>query len=523
MTSPLVTHGVGKRFRRRWALRDCTLTIPERAIVGLAGPNGAGKSTLLGLTVGLFAPTEGRIDVLGRDPRRQQEVLADVGYVARDAPLYRTFTVRDTIEFARATNPGWDESIASEFLTRLSADDRVSTLSAGERARLALAVALGKRPALLLLDEPFARLDPLAAREFLQLLMDGVSELEATVVIASHVVADIERVSDHIVLLSEGHVRLEGSVEELLSSHRLLTGRGAAARQDPRRPGDRPRAPQRAPDDAARTAQRPRRRPFVVGRRDRARGPPARLHGARAPARPDGAGEGAAAMAWVTWRQHRHQLLIGLALIVGLALAALVTGLPMRTAYQREALSSCLPPTARSGCDIIVRHFQSEFGSRVDIARYLILLPALVGMFVGAPLLARELEHGTHRFAWTQSVTRRRWLLSKTLLLALAVTLSALVLSAIVTWWRQPFDGLEGRMSPSGFEIQGLVVPAYAVFALALGVLAGAALRRSLAAISLTLVAFVAVRLAVANAPAAALRRARARNDGGAGSRRPCA
>lgn len=202
-------------------------------------------------------------------------------------------------------------------------------------------------------------------------------------------------------------------------------------------------------------------------------------------------------MAWVTWRQHRHQLLIGLAVIVALALAALVTGLPMQTAYRREALSSCLPPAARSGCDIIVRHFQSEFGSGVGVARYLILLPALVGMFFGAPLLARELEHGTHRFAWTQTVTRRRWLLSKTLLLALAVTLSALVLSAIVMWWRQPFDSLEGRMSPSGFEIEGLVVPAYAVFALALGVLAGAALRRSLAAMSVTLAAFVAVRLAV--------------------------
>ena len=158
-------------------------------------------------------------------------------------------------------------------------------------------------------------------------------------------------------------------------------------------------------------------------------------------------------MAWVTWRQHRHQLLVGLALIVALALAALVTGLPMRTAYEREALSSCLPPAARSGCDIIVRHFQSEFGGRVDVAGYLILLPALVGMFVGAPLLARELEHGTHRFAWTQSLTRRRWLLSKTLLLALAVTLGAVALSAIVMWWRHPFDGLEGRMSPGGFEI----------------------------------------------------------------------
>jgi hypothetical protein len=204
-------------------------------------------------------------------------------------------------------------------------------------------------------------------------------------------------------------------------------------------------------------------------------------------------------MAWVTWRQHRHQLLIGLALIVALGLAALVTGLPMRTAYNREALSSCLPPTARSGCDIIVRHFQAEFGSRVDIAGYLILLPALVGMFVGAPLLARELEHGTHRFAWTQSVTRRRWLLSKTLLLALAITVGGVVLSAIVMWWRHPFDGLEGRMSPGGFEIQGLVMPAYSLFAFALGVLAGGALRRTLAAMSLTLAAFVAVRLAVGN------------------------
>ena len=479
MTAPLVTHGVGKRYRRRWALRDCTLAIPERAIVGLAGPNGAGKSTLLGLTVGLLAPTEGQVDVLGRDPRREPDVLASVGYVARDAPLYRSFTVRDTIEFARATNPGWDQSIAGEFLATLSSNDRVSALSAGEKARLALAVALGKRPALLLLDEPFERLDPLAAREFLRLLMDGVSELEATVVIASHVIADIERVSDHIVLLGDGHVRLEGSAEELIASHRLLTGAARPLGRIAGVAGDHPGAAQRPADDAARPDRRPRRRSLLVGRRDRARGPPPRLHGARAPAGAAGTREGTAAMAWVTWRQHRHQLLIGLALILGLALAALITGLPMRTAYNREALSSCLPPTARSGCDIIVRHFQAEFGSRVDIAGYLILLPALVGMFVGAPLLARELEHGTHRFAWTQSVTRRRWLLSKTLLLALAVTLGGIVLSAIVMWWRHPFDGLEGRMSPGGFEIQGLVVPAYALFAFALGVLAGGALRRT--------------------------------------------
>jgi ABC-2 type transport system ATP-binding protein len=221
---PLETEALAKRHRRAWALRDCTLSLPEQAIVGLAGPNGAGKSTLLDLAVGLLEPTEGRISVLGRNPWRDPGTLAEVGYVPQDAPLYRAFTVRDTLEFARATNPRWDGAIAGEFLTTLREDARVSTLTAGERARLSLALALGKRPSLLLLDEPFAKLDPLAGREFLQLLMDGVSETGATVVIASHVVADIERVCDHIVLLSEGRVRLEGNVEALLESHRLITG-----------------------------------------------------------------------------------------------------------------------------------------------------------------------------------------------------------------------------------------------------------------------------------------------------------
>jgi ABC-2 type transport system ATP-binding protein len=224
MSAPLEARALGKRFRRGWALRDCTLELPEHAVVGLAGPNGAGKSTLFGLAVGLLEPTEGEISVLGHDPRRDSGTLADVGYVAQDAPLYRSFTVRDSLDFARATNPRWDESVATELLTRMSADRRVAALTAGERARLALALALGKRPALLLLDEPFARLDPLAGREFLQMLMDGVAETGSTVVIASHVVADLERVCDHIVLLSEGAVRLQGSVDELLGSHRLLTG-----------------------------------------------------------------------------------------------------------------------------------------------------------------------------------------------------------------------------------------------------------------------------------------------------------
>jgi len=224
MSPALQTRALGKRYGRGWALRDCTLTIPAGAVVGLAGPNNAGKSTLLDLAVGLLAPTEGEISVLGRDPWRDAGALGSVGYVGQDAPLYRSFTVGEAVEFARATNVRWQPTAAHEFLARLSSDRRISTLSAGERARLALGLALGKRPSLLLLDEPFARLDPLAGREFLQMLMDGVAETDATVVIASHVTADIERVCDHIVLLTGGRVRLEGNVDRLLASHRLLTG-----------------------------------------------------------------------------------------------------------------------------------------------------------------------------------------------------------------------------------------------------------------------------------------------------------
>jgi ABC-2 type transport system ATP-binding protein len=226
--APLDARGLGKRFRREWGLRDCTLEIPDGAVVGLTGPNSAGKSTLLALASGLLAPTEGTISVLGRDPLREPSVLAEVGFVAQGAPLYRSFTVAETIELGRRTNARWDDELVAEVLGRVTSTTKVGALSAGDRALLALALALGKRPRLVLLDEPFAGLDPLAGREFLKLLMDGVAATAATVVIASHVIADIERVCDHIVLLTGGGVRLAGNVEELLESHRILMG--------PRRP-----------------------------------------------------------------------------------------------------------------------------------------------------------------------------------------------------------------------------------------------------------------------------------------------
>ena len=224
MSAPLETVALGKRFHGTWALRDCSLSIPPGTVVGLTGPNGAGKSTLLALAVGLLGPSEGTVRVLGRDPRHEIGVLAEIGYVAQGAPLYRPFTVQEMLDFARATNVRWDVSLAEELLGPLPMQARVSTLNPGERSRLALALALGKRPKLLLLDEPFARLDPLAGRAFLQVLMDGAAETGATTVIASRVVTDIERVCERIVLLGDGGVRLDGTVEELLERHRLLTG-----------------------------------------------------------------------------------------------------------------------------------------------------------------------------------------------------------------------------------------------------------------------------------------------------------
>jgi ABC-2 type transport system ATP-binding protein len=215
MTAVLHAEGLGKRHHRRWALRDCTLTVPEQSIVGVTGPNGAGKSTLLGLAVGLLEPDEGTIAA---------PPIADIGYVAQDVPLYRSFSVGEMLAFARATNVRWDQELALDLLGSRSLETKVSALSPGERARLALALALGKRPTLLLLDEPLASLDRLAGREFLQVAMDGVAQTGAAVVIATRVVTDIERVCERIALLGNGAVKLEGSVEDLLARHRLLTG-----------------------------------------------------------------------------------------------------------------------------------------------------------------------------------------------------------------------------------------------------------------------------------------------------------
>lgn len=231
MTAVLEASGLGKRYGRRWALSDCTLTVPGGRVVGLVGPNGAGKTTLLSLAVGLLAPTSGSIEVLGGRPAGSVAELGHVGFVAQETPVYAALTVADHLRLGAWLNAGWDAHMAAQRIEQLGLDprQRAGKLSGGQRAQLALTLALAKRPELLILDEPVASLDPLARREFLQHLMEAVVEQQLSVVLSSHLVADLERVCDHLIVLSASRVQLAGEVEELLASHRRLTG----ARRDP--------------------------------------------------------------------------------------------------------------------------------------------------------------------------------------------------------------------------------------------------------------------------------------------------
>ena len=223
--SAISTQGLGKRYGSKWALRDCTIEVPEGSVTALVGPNGAGKTTLLQLAVGLTRPSAGDVTVLGLSPR-DPALLARVGFVGQEHPLHRGFTVAETLKLGRKLNPGWDDALAHERVQRLDLplDRTVGRLSGGQRAQVALTVALAKRPELLLLDEPVASLDPLARREFLNALMEAVSETGLTVILSSHIVAELERVCDHLVILAQARAELAGPIDEIVAGHRLLTG-----------------------------------------------------------------------------------------------------------------------------------------------------------------------------------------------------------------------------------------------------------------------------------------------------------
>ncbi|MER5423390.1 ABC transporter ATP-binding protein [Streptosporangium roseum] len=233
MNTVLQAQGLGRKYGKRWALRECTIDIPAGHVVGLVGPNGAGKTTLLKLAGGQLEPTAGDITVLGGRPAGGPAQLARVGFVAQDTPVYAGLSVADHLRLGARLNPRWDAAMARDRIAQLGIDpaQRAGKLSGGQRAQLALTLGLAKRPELLILDEPVASLDPLARREFMQGLMEATVEHEFSVVLSSHLVSDLERVCDFLIVLVDSRVQVAGEVDQLLATHHRLTG----PRRDPDR------------------------------------------------------------------------------------------------------------------------------------------------------------------------------------------------------------------------------------------------------------------------------------------------
>jgi ABC-2 type transport system ATP-binding protein len=232
-SAALEANGLGKRYRTTWALQDCSFRVPAGRVAALVGPNGSGKSTLLQLAAGLISPSSGQVRTLGLrpdDPRA--DVLPAIGFLAQDQPLYKSFTVSDLLSYGRHANTRWDDADARHRLESLgiTLGRRAGTLSGGQQTEVALSLCLSKHPNLLLLDEPVSRLDPLARVRFLSTLMDVVASEGTTVVVSSHVLSDLERVCDFVIILSASRVQVAQDIDELLATHRILIGaQGAAA------------------------------------------------------------------------------------------------------------------------------------------------------------------------------------------------------------------------------------------------------------------------------------------------------
>ncbi|MFI6454415.1 ABC transporter ATP-binding protein [Streptosporangium amethystogenes] len=219
----LRTEGLGRRYRRTWALRDCSVALPSGRVIALVGPNGAGKSTLLHLAAGLLTPTTGTVRVFGRPVR---ESLERIAFVAQGKPLYSGFRVAEMLAFGRRLNPRWDDAAARGRLAELDIpfDRRIGRLSGGQRTQVALTVALAKRPDLLVMDEPLADLDPLARQDVMRGLMAAVAETGLTVLLSSHMVSELDGTCDWLTVVNKGRVQVSGDIDELVAGHRLLTG-----------------------------------------------------------------------------------------------------------------------------------------------------------------------------------------------------------------------------------------------------------------------------------------------------------
>lgn len=221
----LEAYGLGMRYRRGWALRDCSFRLPAGRICGLVGPNGAGKTTLLSIAAHVLQPTNGSISLFGEAPG-SVESGRRTAFLAQEKPLFRRFTVAETLRLGRELNPGWDQRAAEDIVRagNVPFEARINTLSGGQRTRVAIALAFGKRPDLLLLDEPMSDLDPVVRHELMGTLLAEAAERGTTVLMSTHVLAELENVCDYLVVVSGGGVRLAGDVDELMSVHTLVTG-----------------------------------------------------------------------------------------------------------------------------------------------------------------------------------------------------------------------------------------------------------------------------------------------------------
>jgi ABC-2 type transport system ATP-binding protein len=225
------TSGLGKRYGSTWALRECALAIPAGYVAALVGPNGAGKTTLLNLAAGLATPTAGEVTVLGGRPAGSPAALDGIAFVAQDMPLYKNLPAADLLHLTRNLNRRFDQAYARARLGELGIPmkRKAGRLSGGQQAQLALTLALARRPRLLVLDEPVAMLDPIARHDFMATVLTAAVDDGVSVVLSSHVLAELERVADYLILLSHGRVQVAGETDELLASHRVLTGPAAEA------------------------------------------------------------------------------------------------------------------------------------------------------------------------------------------------------------------------------------------------------------------------------------------------------
>jgi ABC-2 type transport system ATP-binding protein len=229
---------LGKRYGSTWALRECSLAIPPGHVAALVGPNGAGKTTLLNLAVGLAAPSAGAVTVLGGRPAGSPAALDGIAFVAQDTPVYKNLSVADMLHLTRNLSRRFDQAYAEARLAELGIPlkRKAGKLSGGQQAQLALTLALARRPRLLVLDEPVAMLDPIARHDFMALVLTAAVDDGVSVLLSSHVLAELERVADYLILLSRGRVQVTGEVDDLLATHRLLTGPAAEVDRYTERP-----------------------------------------------------------------------------------------------------------------------------------------------------------------------------------------------------------------------------------------------------------------------------------------------